>query len=266
LYFKKTLSRKKLLALVDHEGIRPVPLSGRGNTLDVHKSLRRQADCDQVADMRNILVLCCMTFFNLASGAATKPHMVVLGKWSVVKRLSDEDGSKIQDARVRPLVVDGRIREYALGPVHDVTERLFVVQRMFRLNDSLPLESGPVRWRWEAGGWLLVDRLSGKIQAINLPEFDPEISSVNWFRDYAAYCGIGDDVKKSFAMIVQLGRRKPVLKKPVDGDAAECGAPQWQRDPVRATFDPGGAQKFTFSVRTHAVDLVTEAEESASDQ
>ena len=31
--------------------------------------------------------------------------------------------------RVRPLRVDARIREFTLGPAHDVTDRLFVVRR-----------------------------------------------------------------------------------------------------------------------------------------
>src|SRR5205823_1297807 len=95
----------------------------------------------------------------------------------------------------------------------DVTERTFVVQRMFRLNDSLPQDSGPTHWRWDRGGWLLVDRVSGKVQPIPLSEFDPAVSSVNWFRDYAAYCGISDDAQKHFAMIIQLGKRKALLKK-----------------------------------------------------
>lgn len=43
--------------------------------------------------------------------------------------------------RVRPLLVDGRIREFTLGPAHDVTDRLFVVRRAFRVNDTLPQES-----------------------------------------------------------------------------------------------------------------------------
>ena len=75
--------------------------------------------------------------------------------------------------------MDGKTKEFTLGSAHEITERIFVVQRMFRLNDSLPQETGPARWRWEKGGWLLVDRVSGKVQQIALPEFDPNYSQAN---------------------------------------------------------------------------------------
>ena len=86
---------------------------------------------------------------------------------------------------------------------------------------------------------------------------------MNWFRDYAAYCGVSDDGNKVFAMIVQLGWRKPLLKKLVSDAAAEmpvCPSPLWQRSPVRVTFEPKGDQKLTFSVRSRAVDLASEDE------
>jgi len=119
--------------------------------------------------------------------AAPKPHVVVLGKWTSVKWQAGDDEGKPVDVKIRPLYVDGRTKEFTLGPTHDVTDRAFVVQRMFRLNDSLPQDAGPARWRWQWGGWLLADRVTGKVQQITLPEFDPYYSAVNWFRDYAAY-------------------------------------------------------------------------------
>jgi hypothetical protein len=100
------------------------------------------------------------------------------------------------------------------------------------------------------------------ISAINLPEFDSYYSAVSWYRDYAAYCGISDDGKKLYAIVFQLGRRKAVLKRPLDGPAAddmpdsECPAPVWQRRPARVSFEPDEDQKFTYSVRGHAADLV----------
>ena len=36
--------------------------------------------------------------------------------------------------KIRALVVDARMREYVLGSPHEVTERLFVVRRVFRVN------------------------------------------------------------------------------------------------------------------------------------
>jgi hypothetical protein len=102
------------------------------------------------------------------------------------------------------------------------------------------------------------------VQTILLPAFDPYSSDVNWFRDYAAYCGISDDGQKPFAVVAQLGRRKPVLKKaladPSDGKDFECATPIWQRDPARVIFEPGNQAKFTYTVRSRAVDLVSNSE------
>jgi hypothetical protein len=113
--------------------------------------------------------------------------------------------------KIRALVIDGRVKEYAVGAPHEVTERLFVVRRAFRVNDSFPQDPAP-RWQWERGGWLLVDRLTGHVSPINLPEFDVLYSSASWYRDYVAYCGVSDDGKKTYAMVAQISRRKPVLK------------------------------------------------------
>ena len=94
------------------------------------------------------------------------------------------------------------------GAPHEITERLFVVRRAFRVNDTLPGdEAAAPGWVWQRGGWLLVDRLTGHISAIALPEFDPYYSVASWYRDYAAYCGVSDDGKKLFAIVFQVGRR-----------------------------------------------------------
>jgi hypothetical protein len=73
--------------------------------------------------------------------AATKPHTITFGKqttvqWSPATVSSEND--KPQTLKVRPLLVDARVKEFTLGPAHDVTDRLFVVRRAFRINDSLP--------------------------------------------------------------------------------------------------------------------------------
>src|SRR5436190_10698632 len=47
--------------------------------------------------------------------AASKPHVVVLGKWTTVKLQADDDNSAI-DLKVRPLFVDGKTKEFTLGP------------------------------------------------------------------------------------------------------------------------------------------------------
>ena len=115
--------------------------------------------------------------------------------------------------------------------------------------------------------------MTGRVSSLALPEFDPYYSVASWYRDYAAYCGVSDDGKKLFAIVFQVGRRKPVLKKALGeagGDAApdsECPAPGWERRPVRVTFEPDETQKSTYAVRGHAADLVSDddgEEEKAS--
>jgi len=126
------------------------------------------------------------------------------------------------------------------------------------------------RWRWERGGWLLGDRISGRVQPVALPAFDAYFSEVTWFRDYAAYCGLSEHGKKGFTVVAQLGKRKPLLKKVMgesggDSPIKSCGGPLWLRAPARVAFEPAGEQKFTFTARSHAVDLVTEDEEEGGD-
>ena len=198
-----------------------------------------------------------------------KPHVVSFGKWTPGKWYVGAPNAKPVDLKIRALYVDTRLKEYTMGLPHEVTDRLFVVRRVFRLNDSLPEETGVApRWQWERGGWLLVDRVTGRVTQITLPEFDPFYSTASWYRDYIAYCGVSDDGKKLFAMVAQLGRRKPVLKKPLgepggdDEPDSECPAPAWQRQPTRVTFEPDENQKLTFSIRGHAVDVVNDGEES----
>lgn len=206
-----------------------------------------------------------MTLSSLA-GAAVKVHVITFGKWTVVTwNAGGED--KPLAIKIRALLVDGRLKEYVLGVPHEVTDRLFVVRRVFRANDSLPGETAP-RWQWQRGGWLLVDRTTGRVSPVNLPEFDPFYSAVSWYRDYAAYCGVADNGNKTLAIVAQLNRRKAVLKKeiaagPQEGAAPDsaCPAPVWQRGPVRVSFETAGAARQTFAIRGHVVDVVSEMED-----
>ncbi len=102
---------------------------------------------------------------------ATKTHVINFGKWMSVK-WPDATGKKLLDMKVRPLYVDTLLKEYTIGMTHDLTDRLFAVRRAFRVNDALP-EENSVRWQWQRGGWLVVDRVSGKVSPLSLPEFDP---------------------------------------------------------------------------------------------
>jgi len=84
------------------------------------------------------------------------------------------------------------------------------------------------------GGWLLVDRVSGKVSQLSLPEFDPFYSTASWYRDYVAYCGVSEDGKKLSAIVMQVGRRKPVLKKLL-------GEPDGDDAPDRNALHPSGS-------------------------
>ena len=197
-----------------------------------------------------------------AALAASKPHVITFGKWMLVKITSDPD--RIEDLKVRPMYVDGRLKEFTFGIAHEVTEQLFVVRRTIRVNDSLPQETAATpRWSWQRGGWLVIDRLNGHISQAALPEFDPDSSSASWYRDYVAYCGRSDDGRRLLAVVMQLGRRKPILKKPLDeavGDNANavCSPPEWQRAPTRVSFVSKADQKLTFVVRGHTVEVVSD--------
>jgi len=219
---------------------------------------------------RGLLLLVAVIFPLYLASAASKPHVITFGKWTTVQWFPAFADDKPLTLKVRPLLVDSRVKEFTFGPAHDVTERIFVVRRAFRVNDSLPQEpaSSP-HWQWQRGGWLLVDRVTGHVSPINLPEFDAVYSAASWYRDYVAYCGVSDDGKKMYAVVAQISRRKPALKKSLDGPAilenaapdSACPAPSWQRGPTRVTFEPTGTAKQTFAFRAHSVDLMTEEED-----
>jgi hypothetical protein len=206
-----------------------------------------------------------LVFLQTLAFAAPKPHAVVLGKWTTVKWLIGPEESQPTDLKVRPLIVDGHTKDYVTGPQHDITEHLFVVRRAFKVNDSLPDEKMPTpQWLWQRSGWLLVDRGSGYTANIVLPGYDFYYSAIAWYRDYAAYCGMADDGKRVTAIVAQIGRRQPVLKKTLGEPSAEdapdsaCAAPSWQRRPARVTFEPEHAPKFTYAIRGHAAIAVVE--------
>lgn len=181
--------------------------------------------------------------------AATKPHSVALGavRHEPYSMLGDPAGAQKDETHldVRPLVVDGKVKEWTTGEAHLVTERSFTVRRAVRLNDSLPTDKTE-HWVWQRGPWLLVDRTTGKVTALHLPEFDPGVSQVVWFRDYAAYCGLSSTRKQLVAVVAQIAARKPLLRKKLSAwnetNAASpaCAAPVWQREPLQVSFQPTG--------------------------
>jgi hypothetical protein len=105
------------------------------------------------------------------------------------------------------------------------------------------------------GPWLSVDRVTGHITALHLPDFDSAVSDVVWFRDYAAYCGISTTAKGGlFAIVAQLGARRAVVQKQIgkwpetDHFIPVCQPAQWQRLPMRVTLKPTGGDPTTYDV------------------
>jgi hypothetical protein len=203
--------------------------------------------------------------------AATKPHSVALGAARRESYTAEGDPAGARagetELKVRPLVVDGKVKEWTTGEVHDVTERSFTVRRALRLNDALPADKAP-RWVWQRGPWLLVDRTSGKVSALHLPDFDPAVSEVVWFRDDAAYCGVGASGKQLLAVVAQVEARRPLLAKklgawdPADHPSPVCALAVWQRDPLKVTFQPGGAAAVSYDLVGASAVLVEDGDES----
>lgn len=197
----------------------------------------------------------------VSAAAASKPHVVSLGKPTAIKLFQAPTEEHPLTINVRPLYLDTKLKDYTTGATHDVTDRLFVVRRAYRINDSLPGEaSTQPKWLWQRGGWLLVDRVTGRITQIKLPDFDPYYSDVSWYRDYAAYCGVADDGEKVSAIVAQISTRKPLYKKQLKklgGELPEsiCESPLWQRQPARVTFTPHGGEKQTVEVNGRFADL-----------
>lgn len=196
-----------------------------------------------------------------AAAAHPHPHVISYGNRMTVKLFLGPEEDASTTIHVRSLMVDGKMREFVTGEAHEVTERLFVVRRAYRLNNNLPQDEGKVpSWVWERGGWLLVDRLTGHVSQVALVEFDPFYSQATWFRDYVAYCGVNDAGEKLSAVVMQLGRKKPVLHKELGRTQqdpepdSECDAPTWEKKPTRVSFHPKHAAAQSFSIFGHAWD------------
>jgi hypothetical protein len=164
--------------------------------------------------------------------------------------------------------------------MHDVTDRSFVVRRVIRLNDALPTDKPPEKpasnsasnpapgashWVWQRGPWLLVDRATGHVTALHLPDYDPGVSQVSWFRDYAAYCGVTATGKSLYAVVAQLAVRKPVWTKKLAAFDSEnpsgpaCALPDWQREPLRISFHPTGKDAVSYDLVPGSAALVEDS-------
>jgi hypothetical protein len=212
--------------------------------------------------MRKFILLAAIACLAAGGAHAAKQHVVVLGKTMPVKLFIGTNEDKSIDLKVRPLMVDGKIKEFTTGESHDVTEQTFVIQRAYRVNDTLPEDPRSLpKWKWQRGVWLMVDRLNGHVTRLNLPEFDPYYSNVSWYREYAAYCGTSQNGEKLFAMVAQIGAKKAIVRHPLGNSSlgempdSECDKPQWQRQPTRVTFLPKHAQKVSFEIHSKNVDV-----------
>ena len=100
-----------------------------------------------------------------------------------------------------------------------------------------------------------MDRTAGHTAPLKLPDYDPSVSEVSWFRDYAAYCGLTSKANQLYAVVAQIAGRKPLLVSklgPWDAAAPRTGAPctaaAWQREPLRITFQPAGGPPSSFDL------------------
>jgi hypothetical protein len=213
-----------------------------------------------------------------AWAAPRKVHSVGLGaaKKEPYSKAGDPAGAATGEdsLKIRALLVDGVLKEWTTGDAHDVTDRSFVVRRVIRLNDALPGDKPGAgdkagHWVWQRGPWLLVDRVTGHVVALKLPDYDPGVSQVAWFRDYGAYCGLTAGGKSLYAMVAQVAGRKPVLAKKLAAFDVEnhadpvCGAADWQREPLKITFHPAGKDGASFDVVPGSAVLVEETGDEA---
>lgn len=204
--------------------------------------------------------------------AVPKRHSVVLGVAKKVpySRAGDPAGAIAGETelKIRALVVDAHVKEWTTGEAHDVTDRSFVVRRAVRLNNSLPGDKQE-QWVWQRGPWLLVERTTGRVTPLKLPDYDPAVSEVVWFRDYGAYCGVTPSGKSLYAVVAQLAVRKPVLAHKLEAYNAQnptvpaCAAPEWQREPLRVTYYPSGTDAVSFRISAGSAELVEDSGDEA---
>ena len=200
----------------------------------------------------------CAAILLLCLPVAAKVHSVAVGAWRKVPYTApstSSDAAALPSAtlRVRPLVIDGNVRDWTTGEMHEITDRTFVTRRAVKLNDALPEQAG-AHWLWVLGPWLLVDRSTAHISVLHLPDFDPAVSEVVWFRDYAAYCGINSTGKHLYAVVWQLGVRRPLVAKPLmkwtadDHPTPACAAATWQRQPLQVVFHPSNSPALSYQI------------------
>jgi hypothetical protein len=112
----------------------------------------------------------------------------------------------------------------------------------------------------QRGSWLLVDRNTGRITQIKLPDFDPYYSDVSWYRDYAAYCGVADNGERVSAIVAQITTKTRIYEKQLERLGGEfpdavCALPLWQRNRARVAFIPQNGEKLSVDVNGRFADV-----------
>jgi hypothetical protein len=201
------------------------------------------------------IIFCLLAPASALCAPPPRQHALNFGPWMPVELFLGPGAGEVMNIQVRPLYIDGTLKEFTTGELHELGGGQFVVRRAFRLNDRLPQgKRKPPRFRWQRGVWLLVDRTEGRITQLRLPAFDPFYSAVAWHGDYAAYCGLSDDGEKVYAVVTQLAGKRPLVYQQLGAahggsrPESECALPQWRQQPLRVTFQPLGAAERTFAV------------------
>jgi hypothetical protein len=100
---------------------------------------------------------------------------------------------------------------------------------------------------------------------LKLPDYDPGVSQVSWFRDYGAYCGVTASGKSLYAVVAQVAARKPVLARKLAAFDPEshadpvCALAEWQREPLRITFHAAAKDSVSFDVVPGSAVLVEDS-------
>jgi hypothetical protein len=190
----------------------------------------------------------CAVVLSFCLPVAAKVHSVAVGAWRKVPYTPPStavatDSAEATTLRVRPLVIDGQVKDWTTGEIHEITDRTFVARRAVKLNDALPEERG-AHWIWVLGPWLLVDRTTAHVT----------VSQVVWFRDYAAYCGVNSTGKHLYAVVAQLGVRRPLAAKALinwtvdDHPTPACAPATWQRRPLQVAFHPTNGDAVNYKI------------------
>lgn len=108
---------------------------------------------------------------------------------------------------------------------------------------------------------MLVDRNTGRITQIKLPDFDPNYSDVGWYRDHAVHCGVADDAERVSAIVAQITTKKSLYKKQLEritGELPEnvCAPPPLgNKNPARVSFAPHGGERLSVDIKGGFTDV-----------